>query len=146
MNKIPKIMLSHAAKAEVKELEKERDMLKRIVDENDFDLIPKLEARIKSLENEVKTFRQGENYIKQFEDAKHRCAVMYNPDEVFNRERLESWADENGFAPPEQVKKLEAQARRLTKPVTDEEANAIRGSIKNQALKEWFHNLIASRS
>ena len=67
------------------------------------DVVAQLQARIKSLENEVRTFRDGENYIKQFEDAKQKCAVMYNPDEVFNRERLESWAEENGFVLSERL-------------------------------------------
>ena len=75
----------------------ESNRLLRIALNDQIERTSQAEARVKELEAQVQTFRDGENYIKQFEDAKQRCAVMYNPDEVFSRYRLESWAEENGF-------------------------------------------------
>ena len=49
---------------------------------------------------ELQSLRSGNNYIKQFTDAKEKCAVMYPPEEVYTDEQLSHWAEEHGFQKP----------------------------------------------
>jgi hypothetical protein len=58
----------------------------------------RLEKENKALWGQVEQFRYGDNYIKQFLDAKDKCAAMYPPEEVYTKGRLELWAEENGYA------------------------------------------------
>lgn len=55
----------------------------------------------------MKSFEDGDNYIKQFLDAKEKCTVMYNPEEAYTKEQLSFWAEENGFVPEARIKELE---------------------------------------
>lgn len=56
-----------------------------------------LERQLAEAKKAVQDFRYGNNYIKQFLDAKDKCAVMYPPEEVYTKGQLELWAEENGY-------------------------------------------------
>jgi hypothetical protein len=59
--------------------------------------IARLEAENSALSKEVENFRFGENYIKQYLNAKEMCAGMYPPEEVYTEQQLSNWAEEHGY-------------------------------------------------
>ena len=90
--------------------------LRKLIEE-----LSRAEQDNKALRERVERFRDGDNYIKQFLDAKAKCAAMYPPEEVYTKGQLELWAEENGYAltaSPNEVKALREQVERLSVPVS----------------------------
>lgn len=64
--------------------------------------IARTEAENARLRGEVQAFHYGDNYIKQFKDAKDKCSAMYPPEEVYTESQLDLWAQEHGYLKGEQ--------------------------------------------
>lgn len=75
------------------------------------DEVTLLRAQIVTLERRLDSFRFGNNYIKQFVDAKEKCAVMYPPEEVYSEQQLAFWAEEHGYVKAPGATEMQGDSR-----------------------------------